>query len=77
MIQPDITPHDNSDEDQDVPQMALDALAAAHQRARRSQQTIVFVENGKLIEQGPSGRTILKSMPSRVHVTQRIKRSKS
>ena len=62
-------------QESEIPQLALNALNAAQQRAVRSGRTVVIVDNGILIERGASGDKILKMLPPRRKVTNRVKRA--
>jgi hypothetical protein len=64
-------------QDANVPRMALQALAAPTQRARRGVRTLVYVKDGQLIRQGPTGDIVLKAVPRRIRVQTRAKKSKS
>jgi hypothetical protein len=62
-------------EDADIPQMAVDALNAAHRRAVASGRAVVFIQDGELVEVSSSGKTVLKKVSRRVKVTTLVKRA--
>lgn len=63
--------HDEDIEDADVPALAVAALNAAQRNAMESGHTIVFVRGNLLIEKGPDGEKVLKTLPPRRIVTER------
>ena len=64
-------------EDADVPQMAVQALNDAYQRAIRSGRPVVVVAEGKLVRIDSSGVTELETLPARRKVAVRTKRVSS
>jgi hypothetical protein len=67
-------PLDEKADDEEVARMAVAALAAAQERALASGHDCVLVEDGKLVRKSQSGTTVLRVMPPREEVTDRIKR---
>jgi len=54
--------------DADVPALAVEGLNAAQREAMESGHTVVFVRGNDLIEKGPHGEKILKTLPPRKQV---------
>lgn len=59
---------DDDRQDADVPTQAIEALAAAEQRARLAGHTRVLVRDGKLIRIEGETVTVLKPIPARQQV---------
>lgn len=65
------------DADQDIPEMAVNGLSAAHAKARRSGRSLVYVEDSKLVKLLPDGSKVeLKSLPALTRVSQRTKKAR-
>ncbi len=69
---PDIDP---DLEDADIPQMAVDALNAAHREALVSGMPVLVVEGDKLVRIDAAGRTVLKNVEPWEKVPSRVKKS--
>lgn len=63
------------DQDEEVAKSAVRALTIACDLARLSGRTMVFVENGVIVQTGPAGKKILSRLPIRRKVTSRIKKA--
>ncbi len=72
-----MVPVELESEDDNVPELAVQALNAATRRAIRSGRSIVLVENGELVRIGSDGKTVLKKLPPRRKVETRFKRAMS
>ena len=59
---------DDDRQDDDVPAQAIEALAAAQQRARLTGHTRVLVRDGKLIRIEGETVTVIKDVPTRKKV---------
>jgi len=57
-----------------IPELAVKALNAATQRALASGHSVVMIVNDELVRIDAQGTTVLKKMPPRFKVTERIKR---
>lgn len=68
---------DSEADDAEVIQMALNALDAAHRRARVSGLPVVMVKNGNLVRVEGANVTVLKTLPPRQKVSIRVKRVQS
>lgn len=60
-------------EEDNVPELAVAALTAAHRRAVQAGHPQVLVRNGQLVRITSSGITVLKQLPSRYKVAIRKK----
>ena len=63
-------------QDAALPDLAVRALAAATDHARRAGYTLVFVKNGRLIRKGPDGDVVLKPVPRRVSGVESLQKIK-
>lgn len=70
-------PVDVDSDEEEVALLAVQALTAAHRRAVQSGRPVLVVENGELVRIGPLGRTVVKTLPPRHKVLDRIKRALS
>ena len=68
-----MTPHDLDDEDADVPEMAIRGLYEAHQRAIAAGHPVVIVQGHQLVRLEGDIVTVLKTLPERKKVTNRVK----
>jgi 20S proteasome alpha/beta subunit len=68
---------DSKEDEEEVIQMALQALREANERAKKSGRELVFVRNGELVRSGPNGITVLRKLPPRRKVNGRIRRAQS
>ena len=64
-------------QDADVPELAVQALTAAHRRAAAAGRTLIVVRNGQLLRISPTETVILRQLPARKKVGDRIKFAKS
>lgn len=60
-------------EDEDVPELALQGLAAAQRKAEQSGQPLVLVRDGQLVRITATGVTVLKQLGGRRKVDVRTK----
>jgi len=63
-------------DDEEVAQMAVQALAEAQRRAQQVGRTRIVLVGRKLMQIGPSGTVELKTLPPRTKVAVRSKRLK-
>jgi hypothetical protein len=68
-----MNPLDDDRQDADVPELAVQALTAAHQRALQAGRPLVLVRNGQLVRIDSTGVTVLKQLPARKKVAVRKK----
>jgi 20S proteasome alpha/beta subunit len=62
-------------DDEEVAQMAVQALAAASQRAIASGFPVVAVVDRRVVRRDASGTTVLEQLPPRQTVNERFKRA--
>jgi 20S proteasome alpha/beta subunit len=62
-------------DDEEVVQMAVQALAAASQRASASGCPVVVVVDRQIVRRDASGTTVLEQLPPRQTVSVRVKKA--
>ena len=66
-----------SQQESNIPALAVQALTMASRRALASGRPIVTVVNGKLVRVGLFSSTLLRTLPPRMKVSVRKKRAQS
>lgn len=59
----------------EIAAQAVKALSEAQRRAEKSGLGVVIVKDNELVRVGPLGKTVLKKLPPRKKVAERIKRA--
>jgi hypothetical protein len=57
-----------------IPELAAHALTAASRRAAQAGRPVVLAKDGVLVRIDQSGTTVLKQLPARLKVTNRIQK---